>query len=91
MTRLAVIELFSLLIVTNGSNVECKSYSLLTLQLGREVLDIAAQEIEVGVTTEEIDKLVHEVSNLHKNHNFNLQKNYRIRSNYGIQCDDPIL
>ena len=34
----------------------------LTFELGREVLDIAAQAIEVGVTTEEIDKLVHEVS-----------------------------
>ena len=31
------------------------------LQLGREVLDVAAQAIAVGVTTEEIDKLVHEV------------------------------
>ena len=30
-------------------------------QLGREVLDVAAQAIAVGVTTEEIDKLVHEV------------------------------
>ena len=31
------------------------------LQLGREVLDIAAKAIDVGVTTEEIDKVVHEV------------------------------
>ena len=30
-------------------------------QLGREVLDKAAEAIAVGVTTEEIDKVVHEV------------------------------
>jgi len=29
-------------------------------KLGREVLDVAAKAIEVGVTTEEIDRLVHE-------------------------------
>ncbi len=34
----------------------------MSFQLGREVIDIAAQAIEVGVTTEEIDRLVHEVS-----------------------------
>jgi methionyl aminopeptidase len=28
-------------------------------QLGREVLDIAGRAIRVGITTEEIDKLVH--------------------------------
>jgi len=31
------------------------------LQLGREVLDIAAAAIGVGVTTAEIDRLVYEV------------------------------
>jgi len=31
------------------------------LQLGREVIDIAADAVDVGVTTEDIDKLVHEV------------------------------
>ena len=31
------------------------------LQLGREVLDIAAKAIGVGVSTEEIDRVVHEV------------------------------
>ena len=35
---------------------------LLTFQLAREVLDIAAAAIKVGITTEEIDRLVHEVS-----------------------------
>ena len=32
------------------------------LQLGREVLDEAARAVEVGVTAEEIDALVHQVS-----------------------------
>ena len=31
-------------------------------QLGREVLDIAGAAVDVGVTTEEIDRIVHEVS-----------------------------
>ena len=31
------------------------------LQLGREVLDEAARAVEVGVTAEEIDALVHQV------------------------------
>lgn len=31
------------------------------LQFGREVLDEAAKVIAVGVTTEEIDRVVHEV------------------------------
>ena len=30
-------------------------------QLGREVLDEAAKAIEVGVTTDEIDAIVHQV------------------------------
>ena len=30
-------------------------------QLGREVLDIAARTVGVGVTTEEVDRVVHEV------------------------------
>lgn len=34
---------------------------LYVLQLGREVLDIAANVTEIGVTTEEIDRIVHEV------------------------------
>ena len=33
---------------------------LVCCQMGREVLDVAAQAIKVGVTTEEIDRLVHE-------------------------------
>ena len=32
------------------------------VQLGREVLDVAGEAIAVGVTTEEIDRLVHEVT-----------------------------
>lgn len=32
------------------------------VQMGREVLDIAARAVAVGVTTEEIDRLVHEVT-----------------------------
>lgn len=32
------------------------------VQLGREVLDIAARTVGVGVTTEEVDRAVHEVS-----------------------------
>lgn len=32
------------------------------VQLGREVIDIAADTIHIGVTTEEIDRIVHEVS-----------------------------
>lgn len=35
---------------------------LFILQLGREVLDIAANATEVGITTEEIDRIVHEVN-----------------------------
>lgn len=31
-------------------------------QLGREVLDLAARTVGVGVTTEEVDRVVHEVS-----------------------------
>lgn len=31
-------------------------------RLGREVLDIAARAIKVGVTTDEIDRIVHEAS-----------------------------
>ena len=34
---------------------------MLTLQLGREVLDIAARTVGVGVTTDEVDRVVHEV------------------------------
>ena len=30
-------------------------------QLGREVLDIAAKAVKVGITTAEIDKIVYEV------------------------------
>lgn len=37
-----------------GLRVACK--------LGREVLDVAAAAVEVGVTTEEIDRLVHEAT-----------------------------
>ena len=33
-----------------------------SFQYGREVLDVAAGAVAVGVTTEEIDKLVHEVT-----------------------------
>jgi len=33
-------------------------------QLGREVLDEAAKAVAVGVTTDEIDRLVHEVRHL---------------------------
>ncbi len=29
-------------------------------QLGREVLDIAARAVRVGITTDEIDRIVHE-------------------------------
>lgn len=36
------------------------------LQLGREVLDIAANATEVGITTEEIDRIVHEVNVFHQ-------------------------
>lgn len=36
-------------------------FFLFILQLGREVLDIAANATEVGITTEEIDRIVHEV------------------------------
>ena len=35
--------------------------TLLYLQLGREVLDEGANAVGVGVTTEEIDRIVHEV------------------------------
>ena len=31
------------------------------VQLGREVLDIAATMMRVGVSTEEVDRVVHEV------------------------------
>ncbi len=31
------------------------------VQLGREVLDIAAAAVRVGVTAEEVDRVVHEV------------------------------
>jgi len=31
-------------------------------QYGREVLDEAANAVQVGVTTEELDRIVHEVS-----------------------------
>ena len=43
--------------------VEGKYFTLFIyfLQLGREVLDIAANVTEIGVTTEEIDRIVHEV------------------------------
>lgn len=37
-------------------------FFLFILQLGREVLDIAANATEVGITTEEIDRIVHEVN-----------------------------
>ena len=30
--------------------------------MGREVLDIAARTVKVGVTAEEVDRVVHEVS-----------------------------
>ena len=33
----------------------------LAQQLSREILDIAAEAVDVGVTTDEIDRLVHEV------------------------------
>ena len=35
-------------------------YGFVFVQLGREVLDIAGAAIRIGVTTEEIDRLVHE-------------------------------
>ena len=34
----------------------------INLQLGREVLDKAAKVVKVGVTADEIDRVVHEVS-----------------------------
>jgi methionyl aminopeptidase len=37
------------------------SYYKTNLQLGREVLDEAAKVVKVGVTTDEIDRVVHEV------------------------------
>ena len=41
----------------------CSLVCMIT-QLGREVLDIAAAAIRPGVTTDEIDRLVHEVRSL---------------------------
>ena len=35
--------------------------SVFLLQLAREVLDIAAKAVRVGITTDEIDRIVHEV------------------------------
>ena len=36
--------------------------SVAFLQLAREVLDIAAKAVRVGITTDEIDRIVHEVN-----------------------------
>lgn len=41
------------------------SFFFSIIQLGREVLDIAANATEVGITTEEIDRIVHEVNVFH--------------------------
>lgn len=38
------------------------SYNLLMNQIAREVLDVAARIIRPGITTDEIDKVVHEAT-----------------------------
>lgn len=53
---------------TQPKNPPCKfrmwypSPVLFSVQLAREVLDVAARAIRPGVTTDEIDRMVHEVS-----------------------------
>lgn len=46
--------------VSTPSHMTCH-LTRVWLQLGREVLDIAAHTAKVGVTTDEVDRVVHEV------------------------------
>ena len=39
----------------------CDMHFILCLQLAREVMDTAAKNIRVGITTDELDRVVHEV------------------------------
>ena len=41
--------------------IALRASTCLMIQLGREVLDEAAKAIAIGVTTDEIDRIVHEV------------------------------
>lgn len=46
------------LVIPKLSNL---SFPIKTVQLGREVLDEAAKIVKIGVTTDEIDRVVHQV------------------------------